>query len=41
MNITGRVTPINTRSVVAMAGNFGYELDLNLITEEEKECFKA
>lgn len=37
---TGRVTPINTRSVVAMAGNFGYELDLNLITDEEKEAIK-
>lgn len=34
---TGRITEINTRSVVAMAGSFGYELDLNLITEEEKE----
>ncbi len=34
---TRRRTPINTRAVVAMAGTFGYELDLNLITEEEME----
>lgn len=34
---TGRVTPLHTRSVVAMAGSFGYELDLNLLSEEEKE----
>lgn len=33
---TGRITDINTRGVVAMAGSFGYELDLNLISEEEK-----
>ncbi len=34
---TGRTTALRTRGVVAMAGTFGYELDLNLITEEEKE----
>lgn len=34
---TGRDVEIKTRGVVAMAGSFGYELDLNLITEEEKE----
>ncbi len=33
---TGRVTSIDTRGVVAMAGSFGYELDLNQITDEEK-----
>ncbi len=33
---TRRRTPFHTRAVVAMAGTFGYELDLNLITEEEK-----
>lgn len=33
---TGRRTPIWTRAVVAMGGTFGYELDLNLISEEEK-----
>lgn len=34
---TGRVTDIHTRGVVAMAGSFGYELDLNQISDEEKE----
>lgn len=34
---TGRTTALRTRGVVAMAGTFGYELDLNLITKEEKE----
>ena len=33
---TGRVTPLATRGCVAMAGTFGYELDLNKMTEEEK-----
>ena len=37
---TGRKTSIHTRGVVAMAGSFGYELDLNLIEEEEKEAVK-
>lgn len=37
---TGRITDINTRGVVAMAGSFGYELDLNLISGEEKEQVK-
>ena len=37
---TGRKTEINTRSVVAMAGSFGYELDLNLLSEEEKKAVK-
>ncbi|MNM40417.1 Alpha-galactosidase [compost metagenome] len=32
----GRVTPLQTRGDVAMSGNFGYELDLTLFTEEEK-----
>lgn len=34
---TGRETKLFTRAVVAMAGTFGYELDLNLLTGEEKE----
>ena len=38
---TGRITNINTRSTVAMAGNFGYELDLNLLSDEEKEEVKV
>lgn len=37
---TGRTTEFQTRSVVAMAGSFGYELDLNLITEEEKNLVR-
>lgn len=37
---TGRTTKLHTRSIVAMAGSFGYELDLNLLTEEEKEAVK-
>ena len=38
---TGRTTPFNTRGIVAMSGSFGYELDLNLISPEEKEMVKA
>ena len=34
---TGRTVDFKTRGVVAMAGSFGYELDLSLLTEEEKE----
>ncbi|MGN0250820.1 MAG: alpha-galactosidase [Oliverpabstia sp.] len=37
---TGRVTSLASRGVVAMAGSFGYELDLNLLTEEEKNEVK-
>lgn len=33
---TGRITSIETRGVVAMAGSFGYELDLNQLSEKEK-----
>lgn len=34
---TGRVTPLASRAIVAMAGSFGYELDLNTLTGEEKQ----
>ena len=34
---TGRVTSLKTRGTVAMAGSFGYELDLNKLSEAEKE----
>ena len=34
---TGRVTSIEARGTVAMAGSFGYELDLNTLNEEEKQ----
>ncbi|HCT92484.1 MAG TPA: alpha-galactosidase [Lachnospiraceae bacterium] len=37
---TGRVTSIDTRGTVAMAGSFGYELDLNTLCEEEKQEVK-
>jgi alpha-galactosidase len=37
---TGRITPIESRAVVAMAGSFGYELDLNRLPDEEKEAVK-
>ena len=33
---TGRITPVETRGTVAMAGSFGYELDLNLLSEWRK-----
>ena len=33
---TGRSTPLHTRGVVAMAGTFGYELDISRMSEEEK-----
>ena len=33
---TRRVTPFETRAVVAMAGAFGYELDLSRLTEEDR-----
>ena len=32
---TGRITPLKTRGDVALSGNFGYELDLNTLTDEE------
>lgn len=34
---TGRITPFETRAVVASAGTFGYELDLENLSPEEKE----
>ncbi len=34
---TGRTVPLETRGVVASAGTFGFELDLQKMTEEEKE----
>ena len=33
---TGRTTPLHTRGCVAMAGTFGYELDITKMTPEEK-----
>ena len=34
--MNGRVTPLNTRSIVAMAGTYGYEMDPKLLTDEER-----
>ncbi len=36
----GRVTPLSTRADVALFGTFGYELDLNGLTDEEKDLIK-
>lgn len=36
----GRITSLETRGNVAMAGNFGYELDLTELTDEEKAIVK-
>ena len=37
---TGRVTPLAARGAVAMAGTFGYELDITQMTDAEKQCVK-
>ena len=34
---TGRITSMNTRGIVAMAGTFGYEMNPALLCEKEKE----
>lgn len=36
-----RITPFATRGISAMCGNFGYELDLTKLTDEEKAQTKA
>lgn len=38
---TGRVTPIETRANIAMAGTFGYELDITKTSEEDLEKMAA
>ena len=38
--VTGRVTPMETRGVVAMHGTFGYEMDLGKCTPAEKEIIR-
>lgn len=35
-----RTTPLETRGNVALAGTFGYELDLTKLTDEEKETVR-
>jgi len=36
-----RVTPFATRGIAAMGGNYGYELDLTKLSDEEKKQVKA
>ena len=36
----GRITPLHTRGVVAMAGTFGYELDISKMSDQDKEEVK-
>lgn len=38
---SGRITPLATRGIVAMAGTFGYELDPAKLGEDEKEEIRA
>ena len=38
---TGRCTSLHTRGTVAMAGTFGYELDLNQLTDAEKNEIRS
>ena len=37
----GRVTPLATRGIVAMSGTFGYELNPEKLSEQEKEEIRA
>lgn len=37
---TGRITSLESRAVTAMAGSFGYELDLNTLSHDEKQEVK-
>lgn len=37
---TGRVTPFYTRGIVAMSANFGYELNPQVLTKEERQMVK-
>lgn len=39
-HIVGRTTPFETRGAVALAGTFGYELDVTRLTDEEKQAVK-
>ncbi|MCQ2537742.1 MAG: alpha-galactosidase [Lachnospiraceae bacterium] len=40
-HIVGRVTPFRTRGHVALAGTFGYELDVTRIPEEDRNMIPA
>lgn len=37
---TGRIAPLKTRGNVAMAGSFGYELDLTKLNDDEKDMVR-
>lgn len=37
---TGRITSLEARAVTAMSGSFGYELDLNTLSHDEKQEVK-
>lgn len=37
---TGRLTSFDTRAAVAYSGTFGYELDINRLTDDEREQIK-
>ena len=39
-HVTGRVVPFETRGHVALAGTFGYELDITKLSDEEKELIR-
>ena len=40
-HITGRSTPFETRGIVAMAGTFGYELDITAISQSDRNMVKS
>lgn len=40
-HITGRITPFETRGHVALAGSFGYELDITKIPEAERQMISG
>lgn len=40
-HIVGRVTPFETRGIVALAGTFGYELDVTKIPQADRERIPA
>ena len=40
-HVTGRTVPFMTRGHVALAGTFGYELDITTLSDEEKEQVKS
>lgn len=39
-HVTGRTVPFKTRGHVALAGTFGYELDITKLSDEERELVK-